>query len=128
MPQITFFYGLALVLLGGGGYFGTGAASLTALIPVLFGLPTMIAGVMARHEHLLMHAMHGASILGIIAFLCTALSLPKALILFSGEGVERSSAVLIEAAMALLSGIFVALCVRSFIEAKKARKAKAAGS
>lgn len=128
MPQVTFIYGLVLVLLGVGGYFGTGGASLTALIPALFGLPIMICGVMARKEHLLMHAMHGASALGILAFLSTALSFPKALLMVSGGGGERSSAVYSQAVMALLSGIFVVLCVRSFIEAKKARKAKAADS
>ena len=58
---------------------------------------------------------------GLLGFLGTAKSLLKIPALLSGEPVERAAAVGVQAAFAVLSLIFVALCVKSFIDARKAR-------
>ena len=42
MARLTILLGIALIILGLGGYFGTGRESATALIPVLFGLPLLV--------------------------------------------------------------------------------------
>lgn len=122
MAKTTIIFGILLVLLGIGGYFSTGRTSLTALIPAAFGLILLILGLLARKETLLRHAMHGAAVLGLLGFLGTASAIPKVFELLSGAPMEQSPATPFKALMAVLCAAFVALCVRSFIEAKRARE------
>jgi hypothetical protein len=71
----------------------------------------------------LKHGGHIAALVGLLGFLGTAKSLGKVPALLSGETVERAAAVGVQAAFAVLSLIFVALCVKSFIDARRARTA-----
>ena len=50
MARLTILLGIALIILGLGGYFGTGRESATALIPVLFGLPLIVLGLLALRD------------------------------------------------------------------------------
>lgn len=125
MPQVTIGYGLILILLGLAAYFSSGGASVTALIPAFFGLPVLIAGLLARKENLLKHAMHAAAVLALLGFLGTVPGLVKVFTLLGGGTVGRPSAVIVQAVMAVLSLIFLILCIRSFIQARKAREAGA---
>lgn len=118
MPQVTIVYGLALIALGVIGYLASGGASVTALIPVFLGVLAVIAGWLARNERLLKHAMHAAAVLGVIGVLGGA---PGLFALLGGEPADAGS--LSRATLAVLSAIFVGLCVRSFIQARKAREA-----
>ncbi len=123
MPYVTIAYGLILVVLGVGGYFGSGMASWTALIPALFGLPVLIAGILAIQERFLKHAMHAAAAIGLLGALGSARGLPGLLEMAMGAEVERPQAVVAQAIMCVLSVGFVALCVWSFISVRRARKA-----
>ncbi len=122
MPAVTIAYGALLIALGAGFYFGTGQESVTALIPAFFGLLVVVCGILARREHLLKHAMHGAAALGLLAFLGGLPGLLRAFALLGGGEVARRNAVLEQATMALLSLVFVVLCVKSFIDARRARR------
>lgn len=120
MPKLTIGYGLILILLGVGGYLGSGRASITALIPAFFGVPLLIAGVLALNPGRRMHAMHAAAalaLLGAAGSVRGLLSLPA---LIQGTA-ERPQAVIAQTVMFVLSAVFVALCVRSFIAARRAR-------
>jgi uncharacterized membrane protein HdeD (DUF308 family) len=128
MPIVTIVYGLLLVVLGVGFYAGTGEASVTALIPAFFGVPLLVCGVLARRERLLKHAMHAAAVLGLLAFLGGLPGLVRFFVFIHGGTVARPNAVLEQAILAALSLVFVALCVRSFIEARRARAASAVSS
>src|SRR2546423_776405 len=76
MPKMAIVFGLLLTILGFVGYFGAkagwfaaGHASMTALIPGLFGVLLMICGIVAFNPDLRKHAMHAAamiSLLGVI--------------------------------------------------------------
>ncbi|MEM6796945.1 MAG: hypothetical protein AAF725_23425 [Acidobacteriota bacterium] len=127
MPLVTIAYGSILIVIGALGYFGTGAQSATALIPAFIGVPVVIAGVLARNERFLKHAMHGAATLALLGTLGTLSSIPKLFTLLSGGEVARPAAVYSQSTFAVLSIIFLVLCVRSFIAARKAREAAAAG-
>lgn len=119
MPRIIFTFAVIFVLLGIGAYLLTGAQSWTALIPAIFGLLLAIAGgVSLKH---LKHGGHFAATVGLLGFLGTAKSLGKLPALLKGEVVERAAAVGVQAAFAILSLIFIALCVKSFVDARKAR-------
>jgi hypothetical protein len=78
-----------------------------------------IAGAVSLKS--LKHGGHIAALVGLLGFLGTAKSLAKVPALLSGETVERAAAVGVQAAFAVLSLIFVALCVKSFIDARRAR-------
>lgn len=124
MPTITIVYGLLLTLLGLGGYFGSGGASITAMIPAFFGLPLLILGFLARNERFLKHAMHGAAMLALLGLLGSARGTLKLPTLLAGGQLERPQAVIAQSVMAILSLIFLVLCIRSFIQARRARQGR----
>ncbi len=132
MPQLTILFGVIFIILGLAGFFGweqLGAQkqSATALIPAFFGIPIAILGAVAMAKPgARKHAMHAAVMLGLLGFLGTIGGLIKAIQWMAGTAPERPAAVAIQAIMAVLCAIFIALCVRSFIAARKARDATGA--
>ena len=123
MANTTLVFAALLILLGAGGYAGTGMQSPTALIPAAFGLLLAVFGFIARKERLRKHAMHGAVLVGLLGFLGSASAFAQLPALLSGGDVARPAAVAARAAMAVLTLVFVALCIRSFIAARRARSA-----
>ena len=103
--------------------------SVTALIPAFFGGGLLICGLLAMKESLLKHAMHGAAMIGLLGALAGAgrgaMGLGK---FFSGDPSLNQRSFAFVWLMAIICAVFVALCVRSFIAARKAREAATAGS
>ena len=122
MPRITVIFSLIYIALGLGGFFLTGAVHNTALIPAVIGVVLLILGLLAGNEKLRMHVMHVALLIGLLALLGTARSLLKLPAAFDGTA-ERPGAVFAQAATAVLSVVYLALGVRSFIAARRARTA-----
>jgi hypothetical protein len=121
MPRITIGFSLAYLTIGLGGYFLTGAASWTALIPAGIGLILLILGIVAiRRENLRKHAMHAALLVSLLVLGGTASSLPKLPEALAGEG-QRPAAVQSRAATAVVSLAFLVLGIRSFIQARRSR-------
>ncbi len=123
MAKITIGLGVVLIALGLGSYFGTGRASVTALIPAFFGLPLLLLGLVALKERMRKSAMHVAVILGLLGFAGTVRGLMKLPALLTGGELERPTAVAVQAAMAIVCFVFVLLCVWSFIKARRASAA-----
>lgn len=122
MATTTIGFGVALIVLGFGGYLGTGADSVTALIPAFFGIILVILGLMARDPSKRKLTMHLAAAVGLLGFLGTVPGLMRLGAVFSGdETVARPNAVIAQAIMALLTGIFLVLCIKSFIDARRQR-------
>ena len=124
MPATTIALGAALTLLGLGGYFLTGATSLTALIPAAFGVLLVLAGVLARDDRWRMHAMHGAVLIALLGFIGSARGLLGLGKLLDGTAV-RPAAIVSQTIMALLTLAYIVVAVRSFVQARKARRAAA---
>jgi hypothetical protein len=122
MPRITVGFSLAYIALGLAGFFLTGAVHKTALIPAVIGAVLLVLGLLAGKENLRMHVMHAALLIGLLAFLGTARGLMKLPAAFAGTA-ERPAAVYAQAATAVLSLVYLALGVRSFIAARRARSA-----
>lgn len=107
-----------MILLGIIGYgYGvySGSASFTALIPAVFGLILMVLGhIAASNEGLRKHIMHAAVIVGLLGFL-----MPAWRILSTISNFTLSFAAVMLILMAVLCGAFVALAVKSFIDARR---------
>jgi hypothetical protein len=123
VANTTILIGAVLIALGLVGWFGSGGASVTALIPAFFGVVLLLLGVVARKEQYRKHAMHAAVIVGLLGFLGSARGLVQLPALIAGAEVARPAAVIAQSIMAVLTGIFVALCVKSFIDARRNRAA-----
>lgn len=123
MANVTIGFGLALAALGIGGYVATGRTSLTALIPLAFGLLLLVCGALARQEARRKHAMHAAAVLGLLGFLGPLRVLPGMVALLRGAFVPHRAAVVDQLAMMVVCGVFLALCIRSFVAARRARAA-----
>jgi hypothetical protein len=122
MAGIAILFGVLLSLLGGGLYFFSETRSPTALIPSFFGIALIVAGIVASNEKLRMHAMHFAALLGLVGFAFPAYRVITGLI----EGKEFGLAMGGQAAMSALCAVFLALCVKSFIDVRVARKRREA--
>ena len=120
MATTTIGFGVVLILLGLGGYFGTGMVSLTALIPAAFGLLLAVFGAIARDDSKRKMAMHIAVTVGLLGFLGTVPGLVKIVALIAG-GEVAPPAVIAKSIMAILMLVYVAMCVKSFIDARKRR-------
>jgi len=121
----TIYIGVFLILLGLAGYFATSMVSWTALIPAFVGLPLAILGAVALKDELRKHAMHAAVVVGVFGFAGAAYSFSKPLrVLISGQELERPIAALMQGIMTLTCAVFVGLCVKSFIDARRARAQK----
>ena len=121
MANTTIGFGIVLIVLGLGGYFGSDRVSLTALIPAAFGLLLAIFGALARDEKRRKMAMHIAVTIGLLGFLGTVSGLFQLPTLLSGGVVERPGAVGSKSIMAVLMVIYVGMCVKSFIDARRRR-------
>ncbi len=121
MANVTLGFGLALTALGFGGYFATGRTSPTALIPAAIGLLLLVCGWLARREALRRHAMHAAAVLALIGFLGPMRALPQLPALLAGQPLAHRAAVIDQMAMLVLCGVFLVLCIRSFVAARRAR-------
>jgi hypothetical protein len=122
MGKVTILFGLVLIALGIVGFEGTGSSHPTALIPAYFGIVLAILGALARTENVKrrMLMMHIAVTLG---FLGTAKSIWDYYQMERGQVFPYPSAVEAKATMAVILLIYVLLCVRSFIHARKGRPA-----
>jgi hypothetical protein len=123
MGRLTIGVGIVLGALGVWGYWATGSEHPTALIPLYFGMVLALAGVLANTEDTKRRAlwMHIAVTVGLLGFLGTVKSVVDAARMAGGAAMEHPVAVEEKAGMSLVCLVFVALCVRSFVAARKAR-------
>ena len=123
MAKITVLFGVLLIILGAASYILTGHKFPTSLIPVAFGILLVTFGSMAEtpETRRRMLFMHIAVTVGLLGFLATAPALVSAWQLFKGKLFPYPAAIEEKAAMSVLLLIYVVLCVRSFIAARRSR-------
>jgi hypothetical protein len=115
LANTTIGFGIVLIVLGVGGYFGTNRVSPTALIPAAFGLLLVIFGALARDEKRRKMAMHIAVTVGLLAFLGDVITM------LSRGLIEKPAALIAQSVMAVLMAVYVGMCVKSFIDARRRR-------
>jgi hypothetical protein len=116
---VTKAIGLALLVIGVGGYVLTGASSITALIPAFIGLPVIVLGLLAGREQWRRHAIHAALVLALLGLLGTLMNVAQLPALLTGGNVERPGAVVSSTLTALCCAIYLGLGVRSFRSARR---------
>ena len=121
MPKLTVAFGLILVVLGLIGYLATGMVSITALIPAFFGLVLVLLGVLAGKESRRKLMMHIAVVIGVLGIAGTFGGLMKVPAYFSGQELARPEAVLAQGVMCLLSIVYVVMCIKSFVDARRVK-------
>jgi hypothetical protein len=133
MAKVTLVVAVLLVALGLVGYLGTGSQHPTALIPAWFGLALGLGGFLAispneGRRKLFMHINVTIALLGflgvageIIRTLVSTINL-NAVMSGSQPPPVNEIALISKVAMAALLLVYVGLCVRSFIAARRARK------
>ena len=133
MAKVTLVFAALLIALGLAGYFGTGSEHPTALLPTWFGVALGIFGFLAisPNESRRKIFMHINVTIGLVGFVGAAVEIVRSLVstidlnaAMSGaqpapiNGIALGSKII----MACLLLIYVMLCVRSFIAARRARK------
>ncbi len=113
--------GIGLIAVGAAGYAATSGSSPTALIPAAFGAALVVLGWLAYEDRRRRTAMHIAAAVGLLGFLGSVRGLLGIRDLVTGAPVERPLAVISQSLMAVLTGVFVTLCVKSFIDARRPR-------
>ena len=117
MYLITILFGVLLIITGVTVFIQTGSAHKTALIPAFLGGGLVICGLLAANEGRRMVVMHIAVVIGLLGFIGSMAKLFK-----SGQSTAAFAGKAISAG---LCAVFIALCVRSFIQARRAREALA---
>jgi hypothetical protein len=127
MAKVTLVFAFLMIVLGEAAYMGTGSVHKTALIPFWFGLGLALFGVLAllaKTEKARMIFMHINVTIGLLGFLGGAISAVIRYHAATAAGHMPSKIAMgSQVGMAVLMGIYVALCVRSFIAVRRARQA-----
>ena len=126
MAKLTIVFGFLLIATGAVAYALVGQQSHAyhALIPVGFGLLLAIFGALANTPDAKkrMLFMHIAVTVGLLGFLGTIPGFIGTIQMAMGHEVARPDAAKVQTIMGTLCLIYVLLCVRSFIQARRARK------
>src|SRR5271154_1111920 len=123
MAKVTVFFGVLLIVLGGASFVLTGHKFPTSLIPVAFGILLVTFGSLAETPvaKRRMLFMHIAVTVGLLGFVATSPALFQVVEFFKGKLFPYPAAIEEKAAMSALMLIYVLLCVRSFITARRTR-------
>lgn len=130
MPTLTIIFGAILTTLGAYGYLGAEEAhrSVTALIPAFIGGPMMLCGLVAlASPPARKHVMHLAVVFGlggaVAGLVRGSMSAIKLIAPPADQPPVNVRALSLVLAMAAVCAVYVVLCVRSFIEARRRRNA-----
>lgn len=121
MPTLAIVFGIVLNAMGFAAYVASGAY--TSLIPSGFGTLIFLSGLISVFvPQIRKHLMHVAALVGLLGTLGgLGMGLPKLGALLSGTA-ARPLASGMQIAMGVVCLIFLVLCVKSFIDARRARK------
>jgi fucose 4-O-acetylase-like acetyltransferase len=122
VARISIFFGALLFILGFVAFVGTGSVHPTALIPIYFGLPLVVFGYLAQSpvESRRKLYMHINVTVGMLGFLGAVGSAVHAYGHARSLGIDPDmKAIGAQLIMAALLFIYVMMCVRSFIDARK---------
>jgi uncharacterized membrane protein HdeD (DUF308 family) len=114
MPRTAILFGVLLLALGLGDYYGATDATWTIAIPAVVGLLILLLGLAALVKRSWRRrAMHAAVVVGLVGLAVTVHALYDLVKL-----VLQNPPLLPESTMAVLCGLFVILSLKSFLMAR----------
>jgi hypothetical protein len=125
LAKVTLIFAVLLIVLGLVGYFGTGALHMTALIPTWFGVALGIGGLLAisPSESRRKLFMHINVTIGLLGFIGGAIETVRGYVHAKSAGLQPDEIALAsKLTMTGLLLLYVILCVRSFIAARRSGK------
>jgi len=125
MAKVTIVFGVLLIILGLAGFFYTGSVHPTALIPAWFGLALVVGGILSISSSETRRKIfaHVNVTIGLLGFLGAAGSALHEYGSARSQGIDPNPIALgSQLTMAVLLLIYVNLCVRSFIKARRSRQ------
>ncbi len=117
MAKLAMIFGVLLVALGLAGLYGSTSGGWRLWVPAVAGVLLFVLGVVGLKASFRRTAMHVASAVALIGLLITIPRLARLLADIFGDWERLSSAT-----TAVLCGLFVVLAVKSFLDARRARK------
>ncbi len=124
MAKVTLVFAVLLIILGLVGFFGTGSVHSTALIPTWFGIALGVFGFLAisPSESRRKLFMHINVTIGLIGFMAATWHAISSYVHARSEGIDPDKiALAAQGAMAGLLLVYVLMCVKSFIDARRNR-------
>lgn len=125
MAKITIIFAILLVALGLIGFLGTGSQHPTALIPTWFGLALGVGGFLSISPSEARRKLfaHINVTIGLLGFIGGAVEAIRGYLHAKSTGVEPNTIALAsKLTMTVLLLLYVILCVRSFIAARRSGK------
>ena len=125
MAKVTLVFAVLLVALGLVGFVSTGSQHLTALIPTWFGLALALFGLLAMSpsESRRKLFMHVNVTIGLLGFIGGAVEAIRGYMHATSAGIAPNAIALAsKLTMTGLLLLYVILCVRSFIAARRSGK------
>ncbi|MDJ1432956.1 hypothetical protein [Halostagnicola sp. A-GB9-2] len=99
--------GIVLVALGIGAYVLSDFASVTALIPAIFGVVITALGAIGRKTNRERLSIYGVGVLALLGVMGSLRGIPDIIALVTGESVDSSVAAISQGAMILISLVLV---------------------
>jgi peptidoglycan/LPS O-acetylase OafA/YrhL len=125
MAKVTLVFAVLLIVLGLAGFLGTGSLHYTALIPTWIGFALAIGGLLAisPSESRRKLFMHVNVTIGLLGFLGGGIKALTGYLHANSAGLKPDRiAIASQLTLAGLMLIYVILCVRSFITARRSGK------
>ncbi|RBI58504.1 hypothetical protein DMJ13_26425 [halophilic archaeon] len=111
--MLSLVLGIALVVLGVGAYVLSDFASITALIPALFGVLIAILGMVGRQQPDRQRlAAYGIGLLAVLGVLGSTRGIPAIIALLTGESVDSVIAAVSQGAMIVICLILLAAIIQ----------------
>ena len=125
MARVTRITGIVLIVLGIVYFVMTGSTHKTALIPTWFGVVLLVCGVLANSTDTkkVMLWMHIAVTVGLLGCLFPGFRAVRAFAGSAALTTAKQTAATESLIMAVICGVFTALCVRNFVANRRARLA-----
>lgn len=120
--KVPFWYGVALTILGGWSYLATGATSITALIPALFGIVLQLLAFAVGQERLRLPALYAVLLVALLGVAGSAVGVPDFVRAVFGGVVQRPVAVGVQAAMAFFCFGLTLVAAKAVLGERRAQR------
>ncbi|AXR82822.1 hypothetical protein [Natrarchaeobaculum sulfurireducens] len=114
-PVLGIALGIVLVVIGIGAYVLSSFASLTALVPAVFGVVIAALGVAARRTERRKLATLGIGVLSLLGVLGSARGVPDVIAFLTGGAVDSTVAAVAQGSMILIGLVLVAAAGRDLL-------------